>query len=485
MRNAVWGLVACCLFPFMASAGMVIDHNCTDLAQVPDQYLQKARQQLRVSFAHGAAAAQVTAGLLALQRINPVLYNFSMNREDQVQNALSFWDHSPSGELGLEEHNNSNWAVRTEKFLTGTGKDRNVVIWAWNRDLGNIQRPDFQRYLKQMAELEKRFPDVKFVYMTGPLDGAGENSELHRRNEMIRKFCRENGKILFDFADIESFSPTGKTNYFKLGATPDCYYTAKGKQHNWAVEWTQRHPEVQPELPDKAPQTHPLNASLKARAFWWMMACMAGWVPLEKANVSGIRPLPRAAAAVAAGPAGANGSGDEKAAAGKLLYRFDKIQDYRFWVLSGATGTLIPEKGAGMIIPPGKPAVAMHRGLMCVSELEFKAVITRGSTLNWYINTDWNDSWIPALGVGGVFSEDGALLVVNGEKIKFPNPIPFDHKEHRFSVWIKNNRLSWAVDGKTIITHQIPSVLAERQGVLALGGWESQIQVNAVFVQPR
>ena len=61
-----------------------------------------------------------------------------------------------------------------------------------------------------MNQLETDYPDVKFVYMTGHLVGSGQQGNLNQRNEQIRAYARANNKILYDFADIESFDPDGR-----------------------------------------------------------------------------------------------------------------------------------------------------------------------------------------------------------------------------------------------------------------------------------
>ena len=43
--------------------------------------------------------------------------------------------------------------------------------------------------------------------MTGRLDGTGLNGTVNLRNEQIRNYARKHNKILFDFADIESYDP--------------------------------------------------------------------------------------------------------------------------------------------------------------------------------------------------------------------------------------------------------------------------------------
>ena len=37
-----------------------------------------------------------------------------------------------------------------------------------------------------MAQLEQQYPQVKYVYMTGHLDGTGSGGNLNQRNEQIR-----------------------------------------------------------------------------------------------------------------------------------------------------------------------------------------------------------------------------------------------------------------------------------------------------------
>jgi hypothetical protein len=162
-------------------------------------------------------------------------------------------------------------------LLNGSGSDRNVIMWSWCGQVGGASEKDIQIYLDLMSGLEKEFPKVKFVYMTGHLDGSGKNGNLNRRNEQIREFCKKNGKILFDFADIESFDPDGKTNYMELNAGDGCDYMENGAAKNWVDEWLKKNPEHGIALPDDAAHSRPLNGALKGRAFWWMMARLAGW----------------------------------------------------------------------------------------------------------------------------------------------------------------------------------------------------------------
>jgi len=141
--------------------------------------------------------------------------------------------------------------------------------------MGWASEAEIQTYLELMSGLEKEFPKVKFVYMTGHLDGSGKTGKHYKNAQTIRDYCRKNGKILFDFADIESFDPEGKVDYNELNANDDCSY----KGGNWADEWLKKHPDSAIALPNEAAHTRPLNGALKGMAFWWMLAVLSGWKP--------------------------------------------------------------------------------------------------------------------------------------------------------------------------------------------------------------
>jgi hypothetical protein len=93
-------------------------------------------------------------------------------------------------------------------------------------------------------------------------------------NEQIRAHCRANGKVLFDFADIESYDPSGAA-FLDLRADDGCNYNRNGRRGNWAGEWIAANPEHGIALPGDAAHTHPLNGALKGRAFWVLLAKLA------------------------------------------------------------------------------------------------------------------------------------------------------------------------------------------------------------------
>jgi hypothetical protein len=175
----------------------------------------------------------------------------------------------------LGNPNRTAWEQATRVYL-GQNPDINVIIWSWCWQVDGTEA-EIDLYLQLMDQLETDFPNVKFVYMTGRVNGTGLEGNVHRRNEQIRDYCTNNKKILYDFADIESYDPDG--NYYGDKLVDDnCDYDSDGdgtRDSNWAIDWQNAHPGEWYNCP--AAHTQPLNANMKAYAAWWLWACLAGW----------------------------------------------------------------------------------------------------------------------------------------------------------------------------------------------------------------
>jgi hypothetical protein len=126
--------------------------------------------------------------------------------------------------------------------------------------------------------------------MTGHLNGQGEEGRTNEINNYIRNHCIINNRILYDFADIESYDPDD--NYFLDDAANDeCYYLVDGvRTGNWAMEWAEEKVMMDGEddVAHNEPNggqyyhctpahTHAVNGNMKAYAAWYLFARMAGW----------------------------------------------------------------------------------------------------------------------------------------------------------------------------------------------------------------
>lgn len=267
-------LLSLCCAGASRAQPIIIDHTCTDIGQIPASWIEAAKSGLRISYGHTSHGSQLITGINAISGYMGEPFTFSC--ASGYSAGIFMNDYVPSGDLGNPDR--TTWAQRTRDFLNRSGgNDRNVVMWSWCGQVDGT-RAEIQTYLDLMDALEDDFPDIAFVYMTGHLNGTGEAGNVNQRNEQIRAYCRNNGKVLFDFADIESYDPDGLTDYMALFANDNCDYQGG---HNWASEWISANPSS--DLAQMAAacgscaHSQRLNCVLKGGAFWWMMARLAGW----------------------------------------------------------------------------------------------------------------------------------------------------------------------------------------------------------------
>jgi len=257
-------------YPISFAQSIIINHNCIDVTKVPEYWIEKAKSNLRIAYGHTSHGSQIVTGMGVLAD-QYELYSYN---HDGTNGALSIYDRTPSGDLGNLDR--ITWAQRTRDLLDSQGNDRNVIMWSWCGQ-ADTSEENIDLYLSLMDKLEVDYPEILFIYMTGHLNGTGEEGNLHLRNNQIRDFCRQNNKTLFDFADIESYDPDG--NYFlDKYADDECYYDSDGngsRDANWAVEWCNANPGGCSSC--TCAHSKSLNCDMKGSAFWWMMARLAGW----------------------------------------------------------------------------------------------------------------------------------------------------------------------------------------------------------------
>lgn len=275
------------LSPSPSSSAIIIDHTCTTLADIPAEAINQAKATLRIAYGHSSHGSQLVDGMSGLNLWKGGgLYSWNSNGAGGALELrdYAFYDYGAE-DLGKDNTGNPDrtaWAAATRSYLNSHPNEINVVIWAWCGQVSDATEAEINTYLSLMTSLEQDYPGIQFVYMTGHLDASGVNGNLHQRNEQIRQYCRLNQKILYDFADIESYDPD-RNYYLDLYANDGCYYDSNGNGYiddgdqNWAINWQDNYAEGLYWYSCGAAHTQPLNSNLKAYAAWWLWARLAGW----------------------------------------------------------------------------------------------------------------------------------------------------------------------------------------------------------------
>lgn len=263
----------------LGKEAIIINHTSTNIKSIPESAVKKARENLRIAYGHTSHGSQIISGL---ERLGDWAAEAKLPAAPLLQwksgaKDFDLRDTPFSGASDLGNPNRTAWSDATREFLK-KNPEINVVMWSWCGQMGWASTEEIDLYLKLMTILENEFPKVQFVYMTGHLDGSGEKGKHFKNAEQIRSYCRQNGKILYDFADIESWDPDGKINFNKLNANDNCDYDPAGgesRSRNWANDWQQSNHGKW--YACSAAHSQALNANLKAFAAWHLFARLAGW----------------------------------------------------------------------------------------------------------------------------------------------------------------------------------------------------------------
>ena len=215
----------------VATTPLIIDHtSIAGVARIAQATMNRIATTLNFLFTHASVGGNLVDGMRSLHSANPTRYKLGVVSTTETPPTTA-----AKGRIYEFDRGNPTWQEKVDNFagyLAGgwaakvnvamnkfcfVDPDATVQYYA----LSNAKRT-------AMSQLEAKYPKIKFVYVTMPLTTGtdAENIKRNSFNTALRKWARANGKVLFDLADIEAWSPggapitftSGGKTYQKLGA---------------------------------------------------------------------------------------------------------------------------------------------------------------------------------------------------------------------------------------------------------------------------
>ena len=283
---------------------VVVDHNSVVLFdQIPESYLQAAAA-MNMVFVDRSVGQNIDDGLSCLSYpsdeaaparcrvLDHVDPSFTVDREVLDWSRPGGYDRGNWGYRAWPETGCSEWYTKLGCFIGIVNPDidqQDVLSFQFSylevnegstiadRPGGFFSESPEMRDVFDHEAYEAQHPDKVFIYWTTSLARGIGTEESESFNEQMRQYARQNGKPLFDVADILSHDPSGAPCFDNRDGVP---YDNGNNAEN--------HPDDGADIPaicqhytTETEGGHLGSVSAGsirvAKAFWVLMAQLAGW----------------------------------------------------------------------------------------------------------------------------------------------------------------------------------------------------------------
>lgn len=272
---------------------IAVDHTCTDISIIPDEWISEAKK-LIVHSAGQSHSTQITKGLELLYKQDSRYAYDIVNKLDspatdmlilvtrQRNSTNTDWE---TGYVGEEHY----WATETARematstlqYAMDMGNPFTASVWLWcsvdigrenrcyNEDNTLITFNDERRdtYFSSLITLGQNYPQTKIVYVTSVTDVAADHNgeRVTRYNDDIRNEAKRVGGILFDQAAMENWNLDNTEQRIDTWDGHTLYLRHSDYDENSGANTFD------------GDHTNDALCLRKAKAFWWLMARIAGW----------------------------------------------------------------------------------------------------------------------------------------------------------------------------------------------------------------
>lgn len=278
--------------------------NETVLRNIPEEYINKAREEFHVAYQHTSHGTHVSRGVFGLidyKDGDDVL--FGVSRNERTNGKLTFYDYAledyaADGEKATDlSANETAFIQATRNFLDDSDNAHvNVIMWSWcniaNHDVEGNYLPGMTQLISEYGEGGskigsgdgKREVPVHFIFMTGHANKNNNVGEGKPKNqaELINDYCLENKQFCLDYYSIDTHDMDG--NYWEDAGddgNSDSYggnfYADWQNSHQLGVHYWENRMSPGGDVAFGSHNSQHITSNRKAMAFWWILARLAGW----------------------------------------------------------------------------------------------------------------------------------------------------------------------------------------------------------------
>jgi hypothetical protein len=269
------------------------------LRDIPDAYINAARENLHIAYQHTSHGTHVSRGMFGLPDYRPGdETRFAISNNNPQSGKLDFRDYaldsySSSGDLSSNE---TAFIQATRDYLDDPDNSEiNVIMWSWcdiaGHDVAGNYIPGMQTLINEYGTggskigsgSGQRENAVSFIFMTGHanLDNNVGEGKPKNQADLILDYCRENNYYCLDYYGIDTHDMDG--NYWE-DAGDDGNSIEGG---DFYADWQNSHSVGDGYFENKsspggsvtfgAHNTQHITANRKAYAMWYILASIAGW----------------------------------------------------------------------------------------------------------------------------------------------------------------------------------------------------------------
>ena len=144
------------MVPSACADAIIIDHTCTDLSEIPDEWIDAVQDHIKLHYAHTSHGGQLTTGLQIIENADS---NYSQAKGLKYlpteADALCIFDGQERDTyITPEEYWDSEAGRQDTQDVIDHNPTINVSMWSWCCQLTDYSAEDAQTYLDVMGGFE-------------------------------------------------------------------------------------------------------------------------------------------------------------------------------------------------------------------------------------------------------------------------------------------------------------------------------------------